>query len=81
MKNKITLFTITSVIILSLLILAQGCIKDNDKQETGVADFNVSIKSSSTSRSDYEAINIDIQSASIHTSTDLEETSGSFWGH
>ena len=76
MKNKILFISIASLFILSLFIL-QGCRKD-DSPETGTADFNVGLKSSNASRSTYEEINIDILSASIHTSTDSEETSGWF---
>jgi len=52
-----------------------GCKKDDNN---GTADFKVSLKSSSSLRSSYESVNIDIQRVSIHTSTDETQTSGWF---
>jgi len=73
-----------SVIFIALLLSAfifSSCSDDDDEPETnpvtGTSDFNVSLKST-TAKSDYEAIFIDIQKVSIHTSTDSAETSGWF---
>ena len=79
MKQGKSIFIITAIAAFSFLILTQqGCKKEDENPESGTANFNISLKSTSSSRSNYESINIDIQSASIHTSTDLEETSGWF---
>ena len=80
---KITSKQLTSILIaLSMSVfIFSGCNKDDDKEnenpQTGTADFNVSLKST-TAKSTYEAVNIDIQSISIHTSSDSSETSGWF---
>jgi hypothetical protein len=72
MKNRSLILSIISIFVLSLFIL-QGCKKDDN---TETADFNVGLKSSDLSRSSFEEINIDILSASIHTSADEGETDG-----
>lgn len=57
-----------------------GSCSDDDEQDdpiAGTADFNVALKSTA-SKSTYDAIFIDIQKVSIHTSTDSAETSGWF---
>lgn len=74
MKNRSLILSIISIFILSLFIF-QGC-KKEESTDTGTADFNVGLKSSDASRSTYEEINIDILSASIHTSADEGETDG-----
>ena len=80
---KITSKQLTSILIaLSMSVfIFSGCNKDDDNENenpnTGTADFNVSLKST-TAKSTYEAVNIDIQSISIHTSSDSSETSGWF---
>lgn len=60
--------------------LLSSCSKDdesNNNTDQGSSVFNVSLKSTS-SKSTYEAVNIDIQSVSIHTSTDSASTTGWF---
>ena len=63
------------------VFIFSGCNKDDDNENenpsTGTADFNVSLKST-TAKSTYDSILIDIQAISIHTSTDSAETSGWF---
>jgi hypothetical protein len=81
MKKKNTLLMLTTLFTMVVFIFSQtGCKKvdENNNPPTGTVDFNVSLKSSSTLRSSYEAINIDIQKISIHNSTDSAETSGWF---
>ena len=63
-----------------VFILSQtGCKKDDGNNDSqGTADFSVSLKTTNSSRSTYESVNIDIQKVSIHTSTNEDETSGWF---
>jgi hypothetical protein len=65
---------------ISVFILS-SCNKDdennNENPSAGTADFKVSLKST-TAKSTYDSILIDIQAISIHTSTDSAETSGWF---
>lgn len=78
---KKTLYSITALMVMVVFIISQtGCKKDNegDNPPSGTADLNVSLKSTSSSRSSYEAIYLDVQKISIHTSTDSAETSGWF---
>lgn len=71
-KNKNYLATI--IFILTAVVLFQtSCNKDDDLQD-GTADFSVSMESSKTVRSNYEAVNIDIQNVNIHISADTNET-------
>ena len=58
-----------------ILTFQVGCKKGDDK---GTAQFSLSLESSNVTRATYDEVNIDIQRASIHTSTDAEETSGWF---
>jgi len=80
MKKKNTFLQFLGLFLLALIFILQtGCNKDeNNNPETGTAELNVSLKSSVTSRSDYEAVYIDIQKVSIHTSTDSTAASGWF---
>lgn len=65
---------------ISAFILS-SCNKDdetnNENPPEGTADFNVSLKST-TAKSTYDSILIDIQAISIHTSSDSAENSGWF---
>jgi hypothetical protein len=73
-KNRNYLVTI--IFVLTAFVLFQtSCNKDDDLPD-GTADFSVSMESSTTVRSNYEAVNIDIQNVSIHISADTNETSG-----
>lgn len=79
MKKKNTLLQFTGLLLLTIIFLLQtACKKEENNDQTGTAEFNVSLKSSTSSRSDYEAVNIDIQKVSIHTSTNADESSGWF---
>ncbi len=78
MIKRNTLTSIVIVALFSIFILAQSSCKKDDDDTTGTADFKVSLKSTSSSRSTYDSINIDIQKISIHTSTDTASTSGWF---
>ena len=80
---KITSTQLTSIffaLIISVFILS-SCNKDDDNENetppAGTANFNISLKST-TAKSTYDSILIDIQAISIHTSTDSAETSGWF---
>ena len=64
-------------IIASLFLLQSGCNKDKNSNG-GTSVFNVGLTSSDASRSNYEAVYIDIQKVSIHVSTDTSATSGWF---
>lgn len=77
-KNIILQFS--SLIFLALAIILQtGCKKDETNDPvSGDAEFNVNLKSSTSSKSNYESVNIDIKKVSIHTSTDSTQTSGWF---
>lgn len=80
---KLTIKELTSIFfVLSISILIfSGCSKDdnneNENPPAGTADLNVSLKST-TAKSTYDSIRIDIQSISIHTSADSAESSGWF---
>lgn len=75
MKSLRLIGKIFGALLFSALIISfSGCKKDDN----GTASFSVSMKSSNTSRATYDAVNIDILSASIHTSTNPDETSGWF---
>jgi hypothetical protein len=75
MKRYQTLAKISMLIVLgALIVLFTGC-KD---EEEGTASLSVSLESFNVARTTYDAVNIDIQSASIHTSTNADETSGWF---
>ena len=76
-RNKVLKFSGLLLIII-IFLLQTGCKKEESNDQTGTAEFNVSLKSSTSSRSDYEAVNIDIQKVSIHTSTNTDENSGWF---
>jgi hypothetical protein len=80
MKFSSKLLTVIFITLLSLTIILISC-SDDDEQDnnpaTGTADFNVALKSTTT-KSTYDAIYIDIQEVSIHTSSDSSETSGWF---
>jgi hypothetical protein len=68
------------VSLLSLTIFLFSCSDDDEQDnnpETGTAEFNVSLKSTAV-KSTYDAIFIDIQKVSIHTSSDSAEASGWF---
>lgn len=83
MKNKtlqvFALIFFAIFFLAMILILQTGCKKDeNNDPVNGTAEFNISLKSSSSLRSNYESVNIDIQKVSIHTSTDTAQTSGWF---
>jgi len=80
---KLTTKQLTSIFFtlsISILIFS-GCSKDdnneNENPPAGTADLNVSLKST-TAKSTYDSILIDIQSISIHTSSDSAESSGWF---
>lgn len=75
-KIKSILQVSVFMIIASIFFLQTGCNKDSSSDDSGQLEFNVSLTSSTSSRSNYEAVNIDIQKVSIHTSSDSEETSG-----
>lgn len=77
MKNSLTRLA-SLVLLLSAVVLFSSCNKNEDPDPQGTADFNVSLKSTSSSRTSYDSINIDIQQISIHTSTDSSSTSGWF---
>ena len=66
------------IFIATIFILQTGCNKDEKNDQNGTAEFNISLKSSTPSRSNYESIKIDIQKVSIHISADSSETSGWF---
>ena len=80
MKFSSKLLTVIFITLLSSTIILSSC-SDDDEQDnqpaTGNADFNVALKSTN-SKSTYDAIYIDIQKVSIHTSSDSSETSGWF---
>jgi len=79
MKKKNKFLKFSGLLLLTFIFLLQtGCSKEENNDQGGTAEFNVSLKSSSSSRSDYEAVNIDIQKVSIHTSTNADENSGWF---
>jgi len=63
------------------LIIFSACNKDDDDENTnpvtGTADFNVNLKST-VAKSTYDSILIDIETVSIHTSSDSAENSGWF---
>jgi len=80
MKFSSKLFTVIFISLLSFTIILSSCSDDEDednKPATGIADFNVALKSTN-SKSTYDAIYIDIQKVSIHTSSDSAENSGWF---
>lgn len=80
MKNKNTILQFFALIFLAIIFILQtGCKKEeNNDPVDGEAEFNVSLKSSTSSKSNYESVNIDIKKVSIHTSTDSTQTSGWF---
>jgi hypothetical protein len=79
MKKKNKIFKFSGLLVLAIIFLLQsGCKKEENNSQSGTAEFNVSLKSSTLSRSDYEAVKIDIQKISIHTSTNADESSGWF---
>jgi hypothetical protein len=79
MKTGNTLLHFFGLSLLAIVFILQtGCKKEEENNPDGTAEFNVSLQSSTSSRSDYEAVNIDIQKVSIHTSTNADETSGWF---
>lgn len=80
MKKTNTILEITTMIFIAVIFVLQtGCNKDeNNDPVSGEAAFNVSLESSTSIRSTYESVNIDIKKVSIHTSTDSTETSGWF---
>jgi len=62
MKKKNTVLQFSGLFLLAIIFFIQtGCKKEENNDESGTAEFNVSLKSSTSSRSDYEAVNIDIQ--------------------
>ncbi len=77
---KKTFYQLVAIIgLASLFFLHTGCNKnENDNLGNGTAELNISLMSSVTLRSNYEAMNIDIQKVSIHVSTDTTTTSGWF---
>jgi hypothetical protein len=80
MKFSTIQLTVICIALLSLSIFLGSCSEDDEQDNIpvkGNVDFNVSLKST-TSKSTYDAIYIDIQKVSIHTSTDSAETSGWF---
>lgn len=78
MKTKNTIFQFSAIIFIALIFtLYTGCKKEeNNDPVSGNAELNVSLNSSTSSRSNYESVNIDIQKVSIHTSTDTTQSSG-----
>lgn len=79
MKITKTHFSALFIMLALLTVLSYGCKKDDDdKPETGTADFKVNLSSSETARNTYEEVNIDIVKVSIHTSSDSAEASGWF---
>ena len=80
MKRKNNILQFSSLIFLALVIILQtGCKKDEPNDPvSGEAEFNISLRSSTSSKSNYESVNIDIKKASIHTSNDTTQTSGWF---
>jgi len=80
MKFLGKLLTVIFITLLSSTFFLSSC-SDDDEQDnepaTGNADFNVALKSTN-SKSTYDAIYIDIQKVSIHTSSDSAENSGWF---
>ena len=78
MKTKNTILKFSAIIFIAMIFILQtGCKKDeNNDPVSGDAELNVSLKSSTSSKSNYESVNIDIQKVSIHTSTDTTQTSG-----
>jgi len=70
--------TVILIGFLSSTIILSSC-SDDDEEDiqpaTGTAEFNVALKSTN-SKSTYDAIYIDIQKVSIHTSSDSSEASG-----
>lgn len=78
MKTKNTILQFLAIIFIALIFTLQtGCKKDeNNDPVSRTAEFNVSLKGSTSLRSNYESVNIDIQKVSIHTSTDTSQTSG-----
>jgi hypothetical protein len=74
-RFKTIVVTLTVISLGILFTLQTGCKKDD---EEGTASFSVSLKSTNAARAIYNEVNIDIQSASIHTSTNPDETGGWF---
>lgn len=74
-------FTGILVAFIFSIFIFSSCSDDDDELDNnpvpGTADFNVSLKSTNP-KIIYEAINIDIQEVSIHTSSDSAEASGWF---
>lgn len=67
MKTKKLILTMAAVIALSMLLVMQtSCKKDEDEKSS----LKIGIKSTTALRATYDAVYIDILSASIHTSTD-----------
>ena len=75
MRTKSVILKSAIVVFSAFVFLLAGCKKDDNKVDI---KFSVSMKSSTESRSNYEAVNIDIQEVSIHTSADSSESSGWF---
>lgn len=83
MKNRKNYPRITAILaFLFFILLHSACNKDDNNNSTppdiGTTDLDVSLRSTQTSRSTYDSINIEIIKVSIHTSTDSAESSGWF---
>lgn len=80
MKFLSKFLTVIFITFLSSTIILSSC-SDDDKEDiqpvTGTAEFDVALKSSN-SKNTYDAIYLDIQKVSIHTSSDTAESSGWF---
>jgi len=78
MKNSSKTLIAILITLLSSTIILSSCSNDDEQDNNpapGTADFNVSLKSTTT-KGTYDAINIDVQKVSIHTSSDSTESSG-----
>lgn len=78
-KTNIILYSVLAIF--TMAIILTSCKKENKNPENSpasTADFKISLKSTSSSRANYESINIEIQKIYIHTSSDTSETTGWF---
>jgi len=78
MKNSSKTLIAILITLLSSTIILSSCSNDDEQDNNpapGTADFNVSLQSTSA-KGTYDAIHIDVQKVSIHTSSDSTESSG-----
>ena len=75
MKTYGSILSLLAILALSFLLISQtGCKKDEDE----TTSLKVGLKATTTSRATYDALLIDIQEASIHTSTNPDVEGGWF---